>query len=334
MSGRWGVTLVSLRAALAALVVAASPAAAQVSPRALSLPAPIAQVTLPPMFQPYRIDRSNRVSVEVSLNGAGPYYFFIDTGSERTVISTDLARRLTLEQGSDLALATIAGRHVAPSFLVDRLATETIALDGLEAPALERRHLGAQGLIGLDGLDGHRVVLDFARDRMTVERTGRKWRTGVALDGTIVVNARRLRGRMVIHQALIDGIPTDLVIDTGTQTSIGNPALRDRMLGRRGARVATGLLRSVTGETIAATYALARQMTIAEATVRDLPISFADSYAFKVLELQDRPALLLGMDAIALFDSVTIDFDKRQVQFGLPAAARTAARRTTAVRVR
>lgn len=293
----------------------------------LPLPAPIAQPVLPPLFQPFRIDRSNRVSVEVSVNGAGPYYFIVDTGSERSVISDDLARRLMLEAGPTLTLATVAGRHEAPSFYVDRIETDSFALADLEAPALERRHLGAQGMIGLDGLNGHRVVMDFADDRMTVEKTGRKLRSGVAPDGTIVVNAERLRGRMVIHQATIDGVIVDLVIDTGTQISIGNLALQSAMSVKGGRRFAagstqSGSLQSVTGERIAATIAHARSIRIGDATIADLPISFADSYAFRVLGLFDKPALLLGMDVIGLFDRVTIDFDKRQVQFGIPGPQR------------
>lgn len=273
---------------------------------------------VPPLFQPFKIDRSNRLSVEVAVNGQGPYYFIVDTGSERSVISGELAEKLSLESGPPLSLATVAGRYIAPSFYVDRLATDTIALDSIEAPALARRNIGAHGLIGLDGLAGHRVVMNFNEDRMTVERTGRKLRSGVAPDGTIVVNARRKNGRMVIHEASINNVPVDLILDTGTQTSIGNIALRDKLLGRRSTKAATGFLHSVTGERIMATLALAEQIEIGDATVENLPISFADAYAFKTLGLHDKPALLLGMDVISLFGRVAIDFDKRQVQFALP----------------
>ena len=305
---------------VAFMALCSSAATAQTAP--LPLPAPLAAQPMPPLFQPFRIDRSNRVAVAVEVNGTGPYYFIVDTGSERSVISDELARQLLLEMGPALGLATIAGRHVAPSFYVDRLETDSFAIENLEAPALARRNLGANGLIGLDGLDGHRVVMNFGADRMTVEKTGRKLQPGVAPDGTIVVTARRVRGRMVIHQATINGIAVDLVIDTGTQTSIGNLALRDKLLGKRSTKAATGFLQSVTGDRIKAIIALADRIEIGEAIVRDLPISFADAYAFEVLGLSEKPALLLGMDVIGLFDRVAIDFDKRQVQFGIPARQR------------
>ena len=39
---------------------------------------------------------------------------------------------------------------------------------------------------------------------------------------------------------------------------------------------------------------------------------------FAVLGLDQRPALLLGMDALQLFDRVGVDFANRRVTFDLP----------------
>ena len=38
----------------------------------------------------------------------------------------------------------------------------------------------------------------------------------------------------------------------------------------------------------------------------------------RALSLNDRPAILLGMDALKLFDRVLIDFGNRRVGFDLP----------------
>ena len=53
-------------------------------------------------------------------------------------------------------------------------------------------------------------------------------------------------------------------------------------------------------------------------TISDLPITVANNYAFTALKMQDRPAILLGMDALRLFDRVMIDFGNRRVGFDLP----------------
>ena len=57
-----------------------------------------------------------------------------------------------------------------------------------------------------------------------------------------------------------------------------------------------------------------------------------DSQAFRALGLQDRPALLLGMDSLALFDRIEIDFPNKRVVFDLKdeGAAREAKQRFAA----
>ena len=65
----------------------------------------------------------------------------------------------------------------------------------------------------------------------------------------------------------------------------------------------------------------AERIVINGMDVNDLPVSFADSQAFRVLGLHDRPALLLGMDSLSLFDRVEIDFPNRRVVFDLPDGA-------------
>ncbi len=49
-----------------------------------------------------------------------------------------------------------------------------------------------------------------------------------------------------------------------------------------------------------------------------MPITFADSPAFDALGLENRPALILGMDNLRILDRVAIDFDSRSVLFDLP----------------
>ena len=63
-----------------------------------------------------------------------------------------------------------------------------------------------------------------------------------------------------------------------------------------------------------AEYAIARRIRIGGVDIVDLPIAFADVHPFRQLELTDRPALLLGMDALQLFDRVSVDFANRRVR--------------------
>jgi hypothetical protein len=80
-------------------------------------------------------------------------------------------------------------------------------------------------------------------------------------------------------------------------------------------------MRSVTGELSHGDFSQIRNITIGGVNITDLPVTFADNYAFKALNLEKKPAILLGMDAMALFDRVMIDFTNRRVGFDMPRGA-------------
>lgn len=271
-----------------------------------------------PLIQEFLIDRSDRMTVDVRINDSRPYPFVVDTGAERTVIANDLARALSLESGPVLTLATISGRVAVPSFLIDNLNTSVVDIGGLEAPGLERADLGAFGLLGIDSLEDRRVLMDFRKRRMEVLDAPKIRGRSRLENGMIVVQARRQAGRMILSSAEIGGARVDLIIDTGAQSSMGNEALRHKLRSRRYERVT---LRSVTGAELLGDYTQIKQIQIGALAINDLPITFADNYAFKALNLERRPAILLGMDALRLFDRVVVDFANRRVAFDLPASA-------------
>lgn len=272
---------------------------------------------VPAIIEQFEIDRSDRMMVQV--NGSEAVPFIVDTGAERTVIANDLARRLSLEPGPMLTLATISGREKVNSFFIDKLTTAAVNLEGLEAPGLERSNLGAYGLLGIDSLEDTRVLLDFANQKMDV-LPSRKTRSKTKLEnGMIVVSAQKKAGRMIISSARIDGISVDIILDTGAQSSMANMALRDKLRRRhRSIEYVPVAMRSVTGAIVNGEFTQLKEIEVGGLTIKDLPITFAENYAFTALQLQERPAILLGMDALKLFDRVLIDFSNRRVGFDLP----------------
>ena len=175
-------------------------------------------------------------------------------------------------------------------------------------------------MLGVDTLQSQRVVLDFKAGTMTVTPSTRReqhW------DGdTIVVTARRKAGHLILTDASIDGEKVRVIIDTGAQVSVGNTALRHRLLGRSPRKPPRQVtMTSVTGDPIEAEYTTIREIKIGGLDMRDVPVAFADAQPFKTLGLQRKPALLLGMDALRLFDRVSVDFASRKVRFLMPDGA-------------
>lgn len=266
-------------------------------------------------------DPSTRMTVPVSIDGRGPYAFIVDTGAERTVISRELAEQLELRPGAAATLSSMSEVSQIETVVIPHLGIGRRRVSDIQAPALSRSDLGGDGLLGVDSLQSQRVDMDFARGRMTVTASNRpeeRWP-----DGTIVVSARKRHGHLMLVDASFDGQRVYVIVDTGSQVTVGNTALRDR-LARRGrlGPIRPIQIMSVTGGMVDAGYTMAREIKVGDAGVRNLPVAFADVDPFRQLDLTDQPALLLGMDALHLFERVSFDFANRRVRFLIHSSSR------------
>lgn len=276
-----------------------------------------------PFIQPFDLDATRRMAVPVMVGDQGPFSFLVDTGAERTVIASELAARLGLAEGAKLRLATIGSSTTVTSYRVAALRMTDLQLAAFDAPAFAGRHIGAAGLIGVDMLENQRILIDFRRESMAILETKRRARPIIRDDDAIVVTARRSAGRLILSDARLNGRRVDVIVDTGAQTSVGNLALQRLVAQQRQHRLpfTPTILNAVSGEAVPAMRTAINRLVIEGIDINDLPISFADSQAFRALGLKDRPALLLGMDSLALFDRVEIDFPNQRVIFDLPDAA-------------
>ena len=301
-------------AAFAALA-AASPLAGQeqtAAPAEAPADEPASSFTLG-----YDADFTHRMTVPVTIDGKGPYRFIIDTGAERTVIARELAEELALEPGGAARLHSMTEVSRVETVQIPLLEVGEKKVKDIHAPALERRHLGAVGMLGVDSLQRQRVYFDFEREEMTVVpayRREQRWPSD-----TIVVTARNRFGHLVLVDATVDGERVWVIVDTGSQVTVGNGALRRKLekKGRLGEPVPVEMM-SVTGGTIVAEQVKTREIMLGNMHIRDLPIAFADVHPFRQLDLMDRPALLLGMDALKLFDKVSVDFANKKVRLLSP----------------
>lgn len=261
-----------------------------------------------------------RMTVPVSVAGAGPYDFIIDTGAQRTVISRELATELGLPRGRTVGLVAMTGRTQVETVLVPSIKVSSFAGEKIEAPQLERRHMGAPGILGIDTLQGHAVKIDFDREKMKVQPSKKRKRRSVAAPGEVVIVAKSLFGQLVVTDATFRNTKVRVILDTGTEVSMGNEALRQRV-ARSHKGVQNIELISVIGGKMVAGYTQIPQVRIGDVTFQNLPIAFSAAAPFKEWGLEDKPALLLGMDALRLFREVHIDFANREVRLTMPRKA-------------
>jgi predicted aspartyl protease len=266
----------------------------------------------------FRSDRADRMTVPVRLSGSGPYHFLVDTGADRTAVSRQIADKLQLQRGASLSMHSVTGVSTVATAAVPSLQLTRRDLKVARAPLLEAADMGADGILGVDSLRSQRVLFDFETDTMSIMPSANSRHESSTPD-TIVVRANSKRGRLILTKAKANGHALSVVLDTGSQVSIGNAALRKALLRTRqldGSRMVD--LQSVTGGTIRGEYMFIKSLEIGGVELKNLAVVFANAHTFNLLDLDRKPALLLGMNGMRAFKKVSIDFAQRKLRVVLP----------------
>jgi predicted aspartyl protease len=264
----------------------------------------------------FRIQR-DRMTVPVRLSGKGPYRFLVDTGADRTAVSTALVTELGLSSGPTATLHSITGVSQVRTANVPTLELTHNRVRSVQAPVLERAHMGADGILGVDSLRSQRVVFDFRTRLISIVPSKRRMTRDE--DGTIVVTGKLRRGHLIVTSAKANGVPLTVVLDTGSEMTLGNAALRARLEARRKLNNPEIIeMTSVTGQKLVGEAFYLKRVDLGEVTLRNLVIMFSDAPIFRSLNLEERPAVLLGMNAMRAFEQFSIDFARKQLRMVVP----------------
>ena len=284
-------------------------------------------------------DTAHRVTAPVSVNGQGPYEFVVDTGANRTVISTELAQSLKLPVAGRAEVHGIAGIEASSTALIDRLDVGRVNSRRLHAPTLTRARLGADGLMGVDVLKNRRLAIDFRRNTITIHRANDariQFRQGVSdsrlvssgrsPDGSdyTVVPARMRFGQLIVIDADLGGVPVVAFLDSGSQNTVGNLQLYAKLKLKPdllSPRPLVVQLISATGQTARGEFSNVPPLRLGGLAIANLSAVFADLHIFKLWELIDRPAILVGIDVMRHFEGIDLDFGARKVTFRTPPGA-------------
>ena len=256
-----------------------------------------------------------RLSIGVEVNGSGPFRFLVDSGADRSVIGVALAKKLNLPTSVTVRLNDIAGATDVATFMVDTLKIGDASTFAVSAPALPEQFLGAQGIIGVDALADRRIMMDFQNNTITLEDA-----TIPAKEepGEIMVIGHRRHGQLILTEVRVGTLTVYALIDTGSDMTVGNFALLEKLAGSRHPPTQMPIvLNSVTGRSATATGVILPRIRIGELQINDLPVAFADVPPFAVFGLADRPAMLLGTDALKGLKRMSLDFHQYRVRFQL-----------------
>jgi predicted aspartyl protease len=260
-------------------------------------------------------DPSQRLTLAVMINGHGPYDFLVDTGSDRTVISRELATTLALADGHTVTMNEVTGSDNVSTVVIDHLAIGDRVIDHVEAPVLAAKDIGAVGMLGVDALHNLHLVMNFKTMRMSSAPSRSE-----PFDGhTVVVHGRSRFGQLVLVDSKVRGVQVFVILDSGSQVSIGNPALLKLLTGRETSRTPriTTEITSVSGRKATVELDQIAEANVGGVTIRNLPLAFAALPIFDHFDLGSEPALLLGMDVLSHCRRVSVDLRRREATFTL-----------------
>lgn len=287
---------------------------------ALAQPAAPSISSEPVLILDASLDPDARLTVAVMLNGQGPFQFVIDSGADRSVLSVPLAERLGLAEGPKVLVHGVGGSQITRTARVAELKVGDARLLGADLPVLPLERVGADGLIGVDILEGRNVVMDFRRRKLEIRRSRPRY-DFVRLPREVSVMADARLGRLTVADCRVSGVKALAFVDSGGGVSIGNMALsRAIATRRRNDDVRSARLLTASGVMTLGAFRIVPSLSLGELKLTNLPMAFADVHIFDVWGLNDRPALLLGADLLRLFERVELDFGAGRLRFRIGGA--------------
>jgi hypothetical protein len=267
----------------------------------------------PRFVAPTRRDQIGRIWAPVFINERGPFRLVLDTGASHSAVTAMVALALGIptDRSPPVTLRGVTGAATVPTIRVNTLSVGDVAVDSPMLPIVPDAMGGAEGILGSEGLANKRIFIDFRHDRITItyshgEKTGRDF---------VRIPFYSMRGQLIVVEATVGTVRTKAIIDTGGQTTIANLALRDALArtNQRG--------RGRPDQIIGATMAVENGEIIAIPAIElgtihmvDPGVTFADLYIFKQWKLTAEPAILIGMDALGVLDTLIIDYREHELQ--------------------
>jgi len=233
--------------------------------------------------------------------------------ANQTALAAALLPRLHLavDPNHAVQVSGIAGSVRAPTVYVSSLEAGALKLRGTHLPVLAGALLAdIDGILGIDSLANKTLDADFMHDRLAIHGS-----IGGVPMGDMVFPARLIARDLLEINVVVGGVPAQAIVDTGSPRTLGNAALLSAMrrkfqLETRG--VSTGLI-DATETAQAATLEPVASLHLGDVTIANLLVTFGDFAVFRRWDLNQKPALLLGMDVLGEFAAMSIDYRRHEL---------------------
>jgi len=193
------------------------------------------QVTGPKSLDlPMTLSDGRLPTIDVMLNGKGPFRFVVDSGAGFVVVSEDLARRLKMRRiagGGTSRGVSGTGRFAIVYGIIDRLGLGDLAMENV--PTYIRKvhdvaeRVKVDGYIGLSVLTHFRLSVDYERKMIELRPAAEP---GAPVEaGDIDVPYRMTNGGMLSVRVDIGApVPLNFIVDTGASSTVVSTRAFDR----------------------------------------------------------------------------------------------------------
>lgn len=259
---------------------------------------------------PIRFDARGRPVVDVLINGRGPFAFVVDTAAQGTVITGEMVRALTLTPNGNQGF--VHGASGARG--VDLYTLSSIDVGPLHKQNVQAMSMGdamPHGILGAPFFSGARIAFDMLHNRLFVNEDAAR----APLTGSVAAIEFR-GGIFALIPIRVGAVHATGVIDTGGRRAAGNNALRSSLGFSEGdARLhSIEPISGLSGHTTPTLAGDAGPLTIADQSLGNFELAFADLPVFAALGLNDGPCLLVAADVLHRMRGFSIDYSSAQFQ--------------------
>lgn len=256
----------------------------------------------------FRLVRNALVVVPVLINEEGPFDFLLDTGTNTTIITPELADKLNLHATGNISLITLVGTELVPRTVLDSLALGTKSIKRLEVlfddlSGVRSVDTKICGVLGQNFLSQFNYLLNYPERYIEPDEDGERASrlTGTRLavelqEGKLIVTSQSTSSRQETLRLVLDSGASHLVIFASACDKLGL-----KIESREGFLIPT----NAAGHHV--TLRRLRQLQLGSERISDLPFALMEDLA--PLESRSEDGLL----PTNLFRTIFFQNDKHVV---------------------
>jgi predicted aspartyl protease len=258
-------------------------------------------------------DRLGRIWAPVYLNGKGPYRMVLDTGASSSAITARVATELGLPLvgTKTMLLHGVTGSAVVPFVKVDTFVVGDMEAHDKVLPIVPDALGGADGVLGMEGLEDKRIAIDFMHDHITISRSHSRR----ADYGYETIPLTRTPNGLLMTTAYIGGVRIKAIIDTGGQATVANVAVQTALKRRHPERdLRQSSITGATDDVQAGQDLPVPPVSLGPVVIAAPYLTVSDLQIFELWKMKSQPTMLIGIDTLGLLDYLIIDYRRMELQ--------------------